>query len=78
MINALLNTKVEIIRDGTKVLEVKANIQEKEIYFGNVDIRELDIVQVSSIRIQYQIITIYTQLQRNCVLYKKATYRKVG
>jgi hypothetical protein len=78
MINAYLNTKVEVIRDGNKILDSKANIQEKEIYFGNVDIRVLDVIKVPSIGIEYQIIGIYVQPQGNRVLYKKATYRKVG
>jgi hypothetical protein len=78
MINAYFNTKIEVIRDGNKIFETKANVQEGNILFGDVDIRELDIIRVVSVGIEYQISSVYTQLQGNHVLYKRATYSKVG
>jgi hypothetical protein len=71
-------TKVEIYRDGKKILDAAALIQEEGIYFDDVDIKELDIIKVSSVGIEYRIENIYTQLQGNKVIYKKAKAKKVA
>ena len=78
MITAYLNTKVEIIRDGSKILDTKANVQEGQIYLGNVDIRELDIIRVTVAGIEYQVTSVHTQLDGNRIIYKKVKYNKVG
>ena len=78
MINAYLNTKIEIVRDGSKILDTKANVQEGQIYLGNVDIRELDIIRITAARIEYQVTSVYTQLEGNRILYKEVKYNKVG
>jgi hypothetical protein len=76
--NAYLNTKVEIIRDNNKVLDTKACVQESQIYFSDVDIRELDIIRIKSVNLEYRVMSVITQLQGNRVLYKKVLFSKVG
>jgi hypothetical protein len=71
-------TKVEIYRGDKKFLNTQAAIQEDAIYFENVDIKELNIIKVSSVGIEYRIENIYTQFQGNRVVCKKARVTKVG
>lgn len=77
-ISGTLKDNVSIFRDGKKILETKANVQEDKIYFGDVDVREQDIVRVSVTKAEYQITDIYSQPHRNKILYKKASVKKVN
>ena len=68
----MLKTCVEVFRDDKPVLQTNARVLEGEIYFGDVDIKVLDIVFVSGMKEVYKIFKIRPQLNGNKVLYKKA------
>lgn len=68
----MLKTSVEVFRDDKPVLQTNARVLDGEIYFGDVDIKELDIVIVPGMEKVYKISKIRPQLNGNKVLYKKA------
>ncbi len=68
----MLKTSVEVFRDDKPVLQTNARVLDGEIYFGDVDIKELDVVIVPGMEKVYKIFKIRPQLNGNKVLYKKA------
>lgn len=68
----MLKTSVEVFRDDKPVLQTKVRVLDGEIYFGDVDIKELDIVIVSGMNEVYKIFKIRPRQNGNKVLYKKA------
>ena len=63
MIKAHLVTPVEIYRDGTKILDTKANVQKGQILFDDVDVKELDIVKVIPTKKEFRIVDLHKQLR---------------
>ncbi len=78
MIKSYLTTPVEIYREGTKILSVKASVQEEQIYFDNVDVKELDIVKVIPTNEEFRIVKLHKQLRPfgNEIVYIKAEVEK--
>jgi hypothetical protein len=78
-IDHLLATPVEIYRDGKKILETKAQVQEGTIYFKDVDVRQLDIIKVIPTKEEFEVISHpYRQLHpiTNTIVYIEAKVRK--
>ncbi len=68
----MLNTNVEVFRDDKPVLQTKVRVLEGEIYFGDVDIKELDVVIVPGMDKVFKISKIRPQQNGNKGAYKKA------
>ena len=78
-IDHLLTTPVEIYRDGKKILETKAQVQEGTIFFKNADVKQLDIIKVISTQDEFEVVNHpYKQIhpRTNEVLYIEAKVRK--
>ncbi|MGB2763815.1 MAG: hypothetical protein HQ555_07260 [Candidatus Aminicenantes bacterium] len=50
-------TPVEIYRDGKKILNTKALVQEGKIYFADTKINELDIIKVILTKEEFEVIS---------------------
>ena len=78
MIRSYLTTPVEIYRDGKKILNTKASIQEGKIYFDDVNVKELDTVRVIPTNEEFRIVSLFKQLRPfgNEIVYIKAKVEK--
>ncbi len=68
----MLKTSVEVFRDDKPVLQTNARLLEGEIYFGDVDIKELDVVIVPGMDKVFKISKIRPQQNADKGVYKKA------
>ena len=72
-------TPVEIYREGKKILNAKALVQEGEIYFADTKINELDIIKVIPTKEEFEVISRpHTEIhpRTNQILYIKAKVRR--
>jgi hypothetical protein len=78
MIKSYLTTPVEIYRDGKKVLDTKASVQKGQIFFDDVDVKELDIVKVIPTKDEFRIVDLHKQLHpfSNELIYVEAKVEK--
>jgi hypothetical protein len=72
-----IGTKVMIYRDDKKILETKAAIQGDEMFFENVDVKELDIIEVPAIDAKYRVVRVDPILKGNQVHHKEVKVDKI-
>jgi len=72
-------TPVEIYRDGKKIINTKALVQEGEIFFTDAKVNELDIIKVIPTKEEFEVISrphIQIHPRTNQILYIKAKVRR--